>query len=385
MMGAPGSARVLFVANAAKIGGGNRVLMDLIARLDRSRYQPLLVSPEQGPLTEWAQDQGLSHFICRGGDWQGSAGLARRSARLLELILRTRASVVHAAAPTCYRSLGIAGGIARVARVCHLGFPPEQGEIERSFLWGPEAVVGCYEGQALQLADRIRRVRPGCRVRGIPNGVDTDRFAPAQYAELTEEAKDLRAGADRVVAILGHISDVKGYPTFIEAAAQISAAHPRTRFVAIGGETVQHGYRRVLEERVQALGLQHAFRFLGFRNDVAPLLQAVDIVTLPSLSEGFPLAVLEAMACGKPVIATPVGGVPEAVTDGVNGLLVPPGRSDALAAAAIGLLNDSSVLARMSREARRRAELHYSARLFAERVQALYDELLRVRKPSLSN
>lgn len=76
----PGRSRViLFVANSAKIGGGNRVLMDLIRGLDCSRYTPALVSPDAGPLTDWAADQGLRPFVCRHGDWQGSFELARRS------------------------------------------------------------------------------------------------------------------------------------------------------------------------------------------------------------------------------------------------------------------------------------------------------------------
>jgi glycosyltransferase involved in cell wall biosynthesis len=372
----PAPQTVLYVANATKIGGGNRVLMDLIRGLDPARYAPVLVCPEDGPLVHWAVEQGLSHFICQHGDWQSAAGLARRSVELLRIVLRTRAAVVHAAAPTCYRALGVAAYAARAVRVCHLGFPPERGEIERSFLSGPDAVVGCYEGQARDLAEQISRVTPRCQVRGIPNGVDTNRFMPGGIADLDDEGRKLRAGASAVVAILGHLSEVKGYPTFIEAAARIVQARPDTRFLAIGGETVGDGYRSTFEARVNALGLQDRVQFLGFRSDVPKVLRAVDVVTLPSTAEGFPLAVLEAMACGKPVIATTVGGVPEAVLEGVTGLLIQPGRPDELASAVLQLLGDPAGMARMGVEARARIERLFSARVFAQRVQALYDELL---------
>jgi glycosyltransferase involved in cell wall biosynthesis len=368
--------RVLYVANATKIGGGNRVLMDLMCGLDRSRYSPILVSPAVGPLTDWARDRGLQHFVCNHGDWQSSGGLARRSVQLLNILIRTRASVVHAAAPTCYRALGVAGWAGRAVRVCHLGFPPHEGEIERSFVSGPEAVVGCYDGQARELTERILQVTPDCRVRGIPNGVDTDRFAPGSLDDLDDEGRRLRGRASAVVAILGHVSDVKGYPTFIDAAARVVQTRPDTRFISIGGETVQDGYRSTLEARVRALGLQDRFAFLGFRTDVPKLLRAVDVVALPSMAEGFPLAVLEAMACGKPVIATAVGGVAEAVDDGVTGVLIQPGQPEMLAAALLRVLNDPPALIHMSHQARARVERLFSARIFAQRVQALYDELL---------
>ena len=368
--------RVLYVANATKIGGGNRVLMDLMCGLDSSRYTPIVVSPDIGPLTDWATKHGLRHFVCQSGDWDGAAGLARRSAQLLNIVMKTRASIVHASAPTCYRALGVAAWAARAVRVCHLGFPPERGEIERSFLAGPDAVVGCYEGQAHDLAQRILRVTPRCRVRGIPNGVDTDRFAPGGVDDLDEECVRLRAGASAVVAILGHISDVKGYPTFIEAAARIVQDRSDTRFLAIGGETVQDGDRKALEGRIRELGLQDRFQFVGFRSDVPKLLRAVDVVALPSTQEGFPLAVLEAMACGKPVIATAVGGVAEAIDDGVTGLLIQPGRPEMLASALLQLLNDPPARTQMGHQARARVERLFSARIFAQRVQALYDELL---------
>jgi glycosyltransferase involved in cell wall biosynthesis len=330
----PGPAGVLYVANAARIGGGNRVLMDLMRNLDPARFDPVLVSPDEGELPAWARTTGIPVHVVPDGDWHGALPLARRTAALVRLILRERAAIVHASAPTCYRAAGLAGLLTGRARVCHLGFPPEDGELERSFVSGPDVVIGCYEGQATAHAGEIGRLKPRCRVIGIPNGVDTARFRPqAPDAEIAA----LRAGARQVVAILGHISDVKGHPTFVEAAAQVAAAFPDTRFLAIGGENLQPGLRTALERRAASLGLGARLQFLGFRSDVERVLRAVDVVALPSRAEGFPLAVLEAMACGKPVVATPVGGVGEAVVDGVRGggaarrpapVLRPPLRGD---------------------------------------------------------
>lgn len=347
--------------------------MDLMTHLDSSRFEPVLVSPGEGPLTEWATYAGVPSRISRDGDWTSRRHLASRIASLFAIIRRERVQVVHAAAPMCYRALGFAGRLAGCVRVCHLGFPPEPGELERSFLNGPDAVIGCYQAQAVDQEAAIHRRRPHCRVVGIPNGIDTGCFVPASSNDVM---LSIRAGARHVVAILGHVSEVKGYPAFVEAAALVARAHPDCRFVAVGGETVQPGFTKYLQDRVRELGLGDRFAFLGFRTDVERVLAAVDVVVLPSLSEGFPLAILEAMACGKPVIATSVGGVPEAVADGETGLLVPPGQVGDLAQAIDRLLRNPDLCQRLGRAARDRVQRCFSVELFAARVQTLYDELL---------
>jgi glycosyltransferase involved in cell wall biosynthesis len=366
---------VLYVANAAKIGGGNRVFIDLIQNLDTGRFVPYLVSPARGPMTEWASAAGIPYSISEGGDWYGVSGLARLSRRAIGfawLIRSIGADIVHAAAPTCYRSLGVAARLTRAARVCHLGFPPEPGELQRAFVSGPEAVIGCYEGQASEHADLIRSINPSCRVVGIPNGVDTVKFSAGSAA--APDVLALRRGHGTAVAILGHISDVKGYGAFIEAAAAVARRHDCS-FFAVGGETTQQGARARFERRVAEFDLQDRFHFLGAREDVADVLRSMDIVCLPSLAEGLPLAVLEAMATGLPVVATPVGGVPEAIVDGETGLLVPPEDSAALSYALDELIASPERMHAMGAAARLRAERRFSIRVFADSVQDVYESL----------
>ena len=244
----------------------------------------------------------------------------------------------------CYRAAGIAGLGTGARRVCHLGFPPAPGELERAFVAGPDVVIGCYRGQATEHAAVISHLKPRCRVIGIPNGVDIQAFA------ITPPAPDvlhIRREWRLAVAILGHISEVKGYGAFVEAAGRLAAAHQDCGFVAIGAETTEPGARNRFEQRIKDLGLADRFVFLGFRSDVAAVLQAVDIVCLPSLAEGFPLAVLEAMAAGKPVVATPVGGVPEAIVHNETGLLTEPAQPDALASAIEKLVSSEDLRQRL--------------------------------------
>jgi glycosyltransferase involved in cell wall biosynthesis len=367
--------KVLYVANAAKIGGGNKVLMDLMLNLDGERYAASLVTPGPGPMLDWARSQGIQCAISPMGDWYGVSGLAavaRRSAQLTGIIRRTGASIVHAAGPMGYRSLGIAGLVTGARRVCHLGFPPEDGELARAFIAGPDVVIGCYKGQATENEALIKRLKPGCQVIGIPNGVDTTSFATAQPAA---DIQSLRREGRVIVGILGHVSDVKGYGAFVEAAGRLAGSTDSV-FVAIGGETTQKGAQAKFETRVRELGIAERFRFLGFRSDVPAVLQAVDIVCLPSLAEGFPLAVLEAMASAKAVVATPVGGVTEAIVSEEHGLLVPPDDPDALTQALRRLMESLELRSRLARAARERVERQFSVGGFAAAVQKVYDSLL---------
>jgi glycosyltransferase involved in cell wall biosynthesis len=178
-----------------------------------------------------------------------------------------------------------------------------------------------------------------------------------------------------VVAILGHISDVKGYATFVDAAAEVARERSGCLFLAIGAETTQRGARAAIENRVSARGLSDRFRFLGFRDDVHEVLNAVDIVALPSRSEGLPLALLEAMSAGRSVIATPVGGIPEALIDGETGLLVPPDDTITLATAIARLVDDSALRTRLGAAARAKVESNFSIEAFVRGVEQVYDSL----------
>jgi len=161
------TAGVLYIANSARIGGGNRVLMDLIAGLDRSRFRPQLVIPFAGSLGEWARREGVECQVIPDGDWHGRVGLARRTTRLASAIVRSRARIVHANSHTCYRAAGLAGALTGAARVCHLGFPPELDELRWSFRYGPELVIGCHNQQANEVGAQppIVRFTRACRRR----------------------------------------------------------------------------------------------------------------------------------------------------------------------------------------------------------------------------
>jgi len=139
--------------------------------------------------------------------------------------------------------------------------------------------------------------------------------------------------------------------------------------------------RREMEAKVTALGLQDRFRFLGFRCDAPELLQAFDVVAAPSRVEPFGLASLEAMAAARPVVASRVGGIPEVVRDGQDGILVPARDSRALADGISRLLQDEPLRRAMGSAGQQRAEEVFGMRVHGEALHRVYDQLTRGAKP----
>src|SRR5262245_53812860 len=365
---------VLYVASSEGIDGSSRILLDIVAGLNRDRFAPLIVAPAEGPLEQWANDHRIDVEVVRGGDWTDKPRLLHRTASFVRLGRAFGVGLVHAMAPSCYRAAGLAGRILPVPRICHLSSASQTDELSWSFRFGPEAVITGCEGQSRSVAPDVRAARPGCRIVAIPHGVDAraDRPAPVNW----EAHQQLRGRASHVVVIAGQSSDVKGYPSLLRAAARISEQLPECVFLALGGEPGGSAALARYEQMASALGLGRRVRFLGYRSDVADVLRAADLVVLPSLDEGLPLAALEAMACAKPIVATRGGGIPEAVIDGVTGLLVPANEPDQLASAILHVLSDRHGALRMGTSARGRVLAQFSMTRFVTAIEALYTEVL---------
>jgi glycosyltransferase involved in cell wall biosynthesis len=168
------------------------------------------------------------------------------------------------------------------------------------------------------------------------------------------------------------LEEQKGHDVMLDALAEVRRRGLEW-VVAFAGD----GSRRAaLEERARALHVEGAVRFLGQLDDLGPLLMAADVVVLPSRWEGLPLSLLEALARGRPVVASAVGGVPEVVEDGVHGRLVPPGDVTALADALEACHRKPDAALRLGRAGARRVREHYTWDRVVEAFEAVYDEVL---------
>ncbi len=218
-------------------------------------------------------------------------------------------------------------------------------------------------------AERLRRegVSPA-RVSVVPNGLDLGRFEPRPSRP-----------ARRRVAMVANLRPEKGHDVLIDAAPEILRAFPLTHFDIVGGGPL----RDAMVARVADRGLSAAFTFHGYCDDVPGRLKASDMFVLPSRSEAFPNAVLEAMAAGLPVIASDVGGIPEVVSHERTGLLVPPGDPSSLAGAVTRLLRDASLADRIAAAGRADVAARYSFERMIDAFESIYlAELSRRGVPS---
>jgi glycosyltransferase involved in cell wall biosynthesis len=214
---------------------------------------------------------------------------------------------------------------------------------------------------------RPRRMPPNWIV--LHNGVDIGQFTPAAVPPAPLPGVPAHHGP--TVTVLSAQRAFKGIEVLVRAWPAIRAAVPDARLLLVG----DGAERPALERRVAELDLTDSVVFAGVRNDVVAVLQAADLVVLPSLEgENLPTVLMEAGACGRPVVSTNVGGIPDIVRHGTTGLLVPPADPAALAAAVNRLLRSPDERARMGRAARSHIAASFDGRVWATNLKVLYDE-----------
>ena len=218
----------------------------------------------------------------------------------------------------------------------------------------------------------------------IRNGVDLSRFATRGDGPRLRRELGLPQGVP-LVAVVSRLHEMKGLDYFLQAAAAVANRYPDVRFLIVGDRyglkdravVREDAYQAELERLATHLGIAHRVVFTGFRLDIPELLAEVAVSVLPSLSEGLSNSLLESMAAGVPVVATRVGGSPEAVEDGVSGILVPPRDASALARGMDALLGDEARARAMGAAAGRRIADHFSLEAMTRELERLYRRLLR--------
>jgi glycosyltransferase involved in cell wall biosynthesis len=214
------------------------------------------------------------------------------------------------------------------------------------------------------------------RIVVIPNGVDLARFDEPVDRDAIRRELGLAPGTP-IVMVVSRLNQLKGLEDFLESAALLAPAFPALRFLVVGEAKLGDvQYLKVLTGLASDLGIRDKVFFLGLRSDVPALLASTTVSVMPSLNEALSNVLLESMAAGAPTVATRVGGTPEAMVDGVNGRLVPPGQPAAIAKAIAHLLNDPEAAAALGRAARRSVEDRFSVGRMVQSTEQLYMSLL---------
>jgi glycosyltransferase involved in cell wall biosynthesis len=373
---------VSYVIDKLHRAGAQVHLGQLASAIDREAFEPEVVCLlAGGPVADGLRSDGVPVEVLGLGRLyapRALAGLLRLARRLRS----RRVDVLHTYLVSANVYGTLAGRLAGVGAVVtsrrDMGFS-RNSRLRLVEEWLVNPLVDKVVAVSPAVAEATRRER-GLRddqVVTIPNGVDLERFDAARHPRSEARAQALREWglADDEVAVgaIGHLSPVKGHADLLEAAARIVARHPRTRFFVVGDGPL----RAELEAHARRLGLGERVVFAGVREDVARVLALLDVVVLPSHTEGLSNVVLEAMAMARPLVATAVGGNPDVLRDGVSGLLVPARDPEALAAAVVELLEDPEKARAMGCEARRVVEREFGRKRMVEAHEALYRGLPR--------
>lgn len=359
-------------------GGAEGVAYEFVKRLSPERFKRYLCvtharPPERRELNEQelrALEEGGVRVLRLERDTTRATG---PWLRLYSLLRSQSIEILHSHMPRASVPGAIVGKLAGVpAIVSHEHGWSYEGKPVRRLL-DRQVLARCSDAMvAVSEWDRRQMIEvegiPGGLIHVLHNGIPP---MPPETSDVRGEL-GIAPGAFLIGAV-GRLYPEKGYDELIAAVALLKAEGRQLVCVILG-----HGPEQPrLEERIRALGLQDEVRLLGRRGDVAGVVRALDVAVLPSRHEGSPLAVMEYMACGAPIVASAVGGVPELIADGVHGLLTPPHDPPALAAAIGRLLGDRQLAARLGRAALDRQRESYDLDTTVGRLEELYLELHR--------
>jgi glycosyltransferase involved in cell wall biosynthesis len=351
-------------------GGAERMLLALLTGLDRQRWRPVLLhydNPSAQRLAAEAQRIGVEARVVPTRTERASAP---DLIQLVRMLRAERAAVLHAHLSwplRCTRAL-CAARLARVSAVIatqHLfaDLPGRRAALKHRLV---ATGVDRYIAVSHEMQRAMQRVVPRHKLAVIPNGIPLHDFARRRDPALRRAL--LGADAQSLVLTVARLDWQKGLDLLLRAAALV----PTARF-AIAGDGTD---RARLEQLAVELGVAERVTFLGERADVADLLASADVFVLPSVLEGLPLAVLEAMAAGVPVVGTDVPGTREAIRHDDSGLLIPPGDAPSLARAIQSLIDAPDRAGRLVAAARRRLARDFSIETTVGRVTGLYEETL---------
>ena len=371
----PSQIKVLHLITSLEVGGAQHGLLLGLPRFDSAKYHHVICSlTDQMQMKDQFQEAGIE---------VKSAGLKNKTDmaalfRLRSIIMESRPDILH----TYLLHSNVLGRI--VGRLC--GVPiiisSERtiGQVKR---WGQlltkltNPLTNAVEVNSQTGATIIQETLgvPSEKIQLVRSGIDLDAYS--KQSNESEIRNELNLNSHQhLVLYVGRLREVKGVEYGIKAFKLVTTEHPNLH-LAIAGEGKQH---RGLQNLVNELGINNQVTFLGVRNDLPDLFAAANSVLIPSLTEGFPRVAIEAMSAGKPIVATNVGGTPEAIIDGKTGLLVPPKDIQAMASALLKLINDSKLQSQMSIAGAKLARDKYSINRYVDRLDQLYRQLTRIDK-----
>ncbi len=368
--------KILQCIRQGQIGGGESHLLSLVANMDREQFDPVVLSFTDGPMITELEKLGVkTHIIPTTRPFDLSIwGKVKK-------LVRTEAPVlVHAhgtrAASNVFRACR-SGKIPWVYTIHGWSFHIDQKPWVRTARIAGERLLTASSTVNISVSASNKesgaKYIPGLRSEVVNNGIDQLKFDPSRYDRKLRDTLGYSKD-DIIVLFVARFTLQKQPLTLIKAFESVVSANPRVKLLMVGeGEQLEEGKRSA-----SASGAKDAIRFLPFRKDVPDLLAMADIYVLPSLWEGLPIGLLEAMSMAKAVIASKVDGTTEIISDTINGLLVNTGSLEKeLAEKILKLSRDKELMERLGMAARKTVQQRFNALEMTREIETIYLKLIR--------
>lgn len=375
--------KILYISHSSEIAGAEVCLLTLVKHIDKELFEPVVVFSSEGPLKKRIDGLGVKTRLSPLEWWIRSSGcsetvLSDRVRGIEEIIEEERPAIVHTNTSVIWEG-ALAAKEKGVPHLWHVheklkGHPSLIPILPLNIVFMlmdmlSEKVVAVSN----YVGNGIREALPAEKVVIVHNGIGEDRQPSGKgRASLREE---LGVGGALLAVTIGSLVREKGHDVLLKAAEAVMKSGADVRFVIAGGGGPD--VVNLLEKEIEEKGLKDTVSYIGFRDDVPDILNAADLLILPSRTDAFPTVVLEAMAAGKAVLATECGGPQEMITNGENGFLVPIEDPQALAMKIIELSADRERLEPVGKAALKSYIENFTAKVYARRFEEVYTGILR--------
>ena len=365
------------LAGSAAYGGGERYLELLFDHIDRARFRGLLICPEPGPFVERMEKRGVETHLVHLAPLFNPFALWR----LTRLLVRERVTILqtHGARANFYgRIAGRLAGVPVIISTVHNSLKDYEVRSLRRGLYAfllrltlpiVHRIICVSNANRRDVIDECPAA--AAKLRTVYNGVDPSAFPSQPDRKRVREELGITSGP--VLVMIARLTEQKGHRYLLQTIPSLLKTWPQLCCVFVGEGELHDALHRMAVD----LAVARACRFVGVREDIADVLAAADVVVLPSLSEGFPFVLLEALAMGCPVVASRVNGVPELIEDHTTGLLVPPRDPQALEAAIREILSDPTAASRMGAVGRAVVRERFTVNRMVADTTAIFDAAMQ--------
>jgi glycosyltransferase involved in cell wall biosynthesis len=383
---------ILYLNSSAVIYGAETRLLDILQKLDTDRYHPYVLLPHEGPLSEKLKELGVTTVYLQYGFPFRLPDVFRKESLLrflrinlyfVRLVRKHDIDLIHANLHINKSKFWLAFLILRIPVIVHM----------RSHFWltAFEKFVICRCFKAIFVSQYVHRqfmerhffsflMRPAPGHSEIlHDGIDIERFSPRQPAGWIRKELNIDPRAF-LVAIVGAVDKIKGPDLLIRAARLVAPKHPHVKFLIVGGlyhpSAENLAYREGLDKMIEEFHLKDHVIFTGFRHDIEVLMTEIDLLVQPSEREALGTSMVEAMACGKPVIGTDVDGIPEVIGDNEAGILLNPREPEPFAEAINFFIENPGEARRRGERGRERVLKLFNINKNARHIENIYSEAL---------